>query len=211
MKTNDLIEIIAQDLHPRLPFGTILRQTALIGVSIAALAFFAFIGFRADIGSALQTGRFLFKFVVTLALVVSAWLLFKRVGRPGVPLTQVYWILLLPLALLGVGAIAEVSNLPSDAWMSSAVGTNAGDCLFIIPLLSIGPLACLLYGLRQGAAENAGKAGFVAGLLAAGMAATFYAANCDDDSPLFVLTWYPLATAIVGSMGYFAGRAVLRW
>jgi hypothetical protein len=40
-------------------------------------------------------------------------------------------------------------------------------------------------------------AGAIAGLAASGIAATFYATNCTDDSPLFVITWYPLATGFV--------------
>jgi hypothetical protein len=54
-------------------------------------------------------------------------------------------------------------------------------------------------------------AGAVAGLAASGIAATFYASNCTDDSPLFVLLWYPLAIAIVTAVGYVAGGRLLRW
>jgi hypothetical protein len=65
--------------------------------------------------------------------------------------------------------------------------------------------------LRQDAPSQPSLAGAVAGLAASGIAATFYAANCDDDSPLFVMTWYPIAIAIVASVGYLAGRKLLRW
>jgi hypothetical protein len=51
----------------------------------------------------------------------------------------------------------------------------------------------------------------VAGLVAAGIAATFYAAHCPDDSPFFVATWYTLATGIVVLIGTLAGRRWLRW
>jgi hypothetical protein len=43
------------------------------------------------------------------------------------------------------------------------------------------------------------------------MAATFYAANCADDSALFVITWYPIATLIVTTAGYLVGRKLLSW
>jgi hypothetical protein len=48
-------------------------------------------------------------------------------------------------------------------------------------------------------------------LAASGIAATFYAANCTDDSALFVMTWYPIATLIVTTAGYLVGRKLLRW
>jgi hypothetical protein len=72
-------------------------------------------------------------------------------------------------------------------------------------------LASLLIALRHGAPANPGLTGAVAALASVGIAATLYASNCPDDSPLFVVTWYPLATAIVTAAGYFLGKRVLRW
>jgi len=95
--------------------------------------------------------------------------------------------------------------------MPRLIGHNARFCLTLIPLLSIGPLACLLTALRRGAPSNPGLAGSVAGLAASGIAATLYAAYCIDDSPLFVMTWYPIATLIVTMTGYLIGRKLLRW
>jgi hypothetical protein len=54
-------------------------------------------------------------------------------------------------------------------------------------------------------------AGAVAGLLSAGLAATLYAAHCTDDSPLFVATWYTIATALVTAVGALIGSRVLRF
>ena len=51
----------------------------------------------------------------------------------------------------------------------------------------------------------------IAGLASAGIAATYYASNCTDDSPLFVVTWYPLAAGIVALVGAAAGSRLLRW
>jgi hypothetical protein len=51
----------------------------------------------------------------------------------------------------------------------------------------------------------------MAGLAAGGIAATFYATNCADDSPLFVATWFSLATLIVAASGYLMGRRLLAW
>jgi hypothetical protein len=71
--------------------------------------------------------------------------------------------------------------------------------------------ACLLAVLREGAPSSPGLAGAVAGLAASGNAATFYAANCTDDSALFVITWYPIAILMVTTAGYFIGRKLLSW
>jgi hypothetical protein len=37
-----------------------------------------------------------------------------------------------------------------------------------------------------------------------------YAAHCTDDSPLFVATWYTLATALVTAIGALLGVRFLR-
>jgi hypothetical protein len=95
--------------------------------------------------------------------------------------------------------------------MSKLVGHNARVCLTPIPLLSIGPLICFMIVLRRGAPSNPGWAGAVAGLAAGAIAATFYASNCNDDGPLFVATWYPIAIIAVSAVGYLIGTKVLKW
>jgi hypothetical protein len=84
-------------------------------------------------------------------------------------------------------------------------------CLVAIPAFSIPTLAALLYAMRESAPSNPTLAGAMAGLAAAGIAATYYASNCTDDSPLFVATWYTLAVAVVATAGALIGRRLLRW
>ena len=95
--------------------------------------------------------------------------------------------------------------------MGQLVGHNARFCLTLIPLLAIGPFVCLFIALRRGAPTKPRLTGALAGLAASGIAATFYASYCTDDSPLFLATWYPLATLIVAAVGYLAGDRLLRW
>ncbi|MEZ2221995.1 NrsF family protein [Rhizobium sp. RCC_161_2] len=211
MKTDDLIHLLTQDAPVRTRIGPALTLAAIGGILISGVMFFAAFGFRSDIGSAVETVRFLFKFVVTIALAVTASTVVFRIGRPGVSLRPWGWTLLAAPLLLSVAAFVEMMAMPADSWGARMMGHNARFCLTIIPLLSIGPLACFLFALRQGAPEKPGVAGAVAGLAASGIAATFYASNCTDDSPLFVLLWYPIAITIVTAVGYILGKRLLRW
>jgi hypothetical protein len=77
--------------------------------------------------------------------------------------------------------------------------------------MSLPLLAAALFGLRHGAPARPAVTGAIAGLLSAGMAATLYASHCSDDSPLFVATWYSIATAVVAAIGALAGSRVLRF
>lgn len=211
MKTDDLINLLAQDAPVRMRIGKALTIAVVAGILFSGGLFFAMIGFRADIDTAMETIRFLFKFVVTIALAVTACAVVFRIGRPGMSLRVWGWTLLAAPLLLLAAAAVEMAVMPSNSWSARMIGHNARFCLTLIPLLSIGPLACFLLALRYSAPEKPGVAGAVAGLAASGIAATFYASNCTDDSPLFVLLWYPIAIAMVTAVGYVLGKRILRW
>ncbi|WP_225770532.1 NrsF family protein [Inquilinus sp. Marseille-Q2685] len=211
MKTDDLITALAQDAPVRWPFGRAVAAAMAGGAVVAGVIFFAGVGIRPDVMQAVETVRYLFKFVVTLALAVTATGLILHLARPGVPLGAWRWALLAAPVLLVVSVALEMMAMPMSSWGGRWIGTNAPWCLTLIPLMALGPLALLLLALRQGAPRRPGLAGAVAGLVASGIAATFYAAHCPDDSPFFVATWYTLATGIVVLIGALAGRRWLRW
>jgi hypothetical protein len=91
------------------------------------------------------------------------------------------------------------------------IGNNSLNCLAAVPALSLAPLVGLLVSLCSAAPASPALAGAAAGLLAAASGATLYAFHCFDDSPLFVFTWYSLATGIVVLVGWQAGLRLLRW
>jgi hypothetical protein len=95
--------------------------------------------------------------------------------------------------------------------MTRLIGNNSRACMTAIPLMSLPILAGALIGLRHGAPTRPALAGAIAGLLSAGLAATLYASHCTDDSPLFVATWYTLATALVAAVGALAGSKLLKF
>ena len=210
MKTDDLIALLVKDQTPR-RFRSVVAAAIAGGIIVAAMLFFAAMGVRPDISEAATSGRFLFKFIVTVALAVTAIWVTLSLARPDASLSERGLALALAPMLLAGAAAIELLVLPQLEWLPHLVGHNARVCLTLIPLLAIGPLACLLAALRAGAPSNPGLAGAVAGLAASGIAATFYAAHCNDDSALFVITWYSLATLIVVAAGYLAGRKLLRW
>jgi hypothetical protein len=91
------------------------------------------------------------------------------------------------------------------------VGTNSVVRLTLIPLMGMGPLAIFLLALRHGAPTRPALAGAVAGLLVGGIAATIYAAQCTDDSPLFVASWYTIDIAGLALVGALSASRFARW
>jgi hypothetical protein len=211
MKTDDLIKTLAADTISRRPPQVVGAWALSLAVVLAAAVFFAALGPRADIEAAAQTVRFLFKFVVTLLLAGTAFHALYLLSMPGAASGRALRLLWAGPALLA-GAIAlELAVVPPAAWERRLIGSNAAICLTFIPLIALGPLVAFLGFLRMAAPTRPMLGGAVAGLLAGGLAATFYAAHCTDDSPLFVATWYSLAIAVPTIAGAAIGRSLLRW
>jgi hypothetical protein len=211
MTTEDLIRALSVDRTIGRKPRTMVLLALVPAMAFVAILFFSRIGFRPDIDDALHTVRFLFKFVVILPLAaVTMGAMFRSMD----PIRAYGWwmkLLPLPLLLLGAGVVAELLAIPRSDWMVRLIGSNAVNCMTLIPLLASGPLAVFMIALKSGAPADPGLSGAMAGLAASSIAAIFYATNCFDDSPLFVVTWYPLAIGTVTLAGYLAGRLLLRW
>jgi hypothetical protein len=212
MRTSQLIDALAADRSSRGPsLGARFCLALCVGALVSACLFFAAIGPRPDFALAAHTLRFDLKFIDALALALPSALLALRLLRPDARPGALALAFLAPFLLLAAAVVAELALVPADLWGTRLVGSNAVHCLTIIPLLSIAPLAALLIVMRGGAPQNPRIAGALAGAAAAGIAATLYASNCPDDSPLFVASWYPLATLIAVAAGAIAGDRLLRW
>lgn len=211
IETRMLIHALAQDRILTASPGVLMRRAMWAANAVVGVVFFSAIGLRADIASASETVRFLLKFAFTLPLAITATIATTRSLRPDYRFQRADWTLAISPLLLTTAVLVELTIVPSSSWITTMVGSNARNCLTLIPLLALGPLACILLAARRGAPSRPILTGALAGLAASGIAATFYATNCTDDSPLFVMTWYPLATMLVVSLGMAAGNRWLRW
>jgi hypothetical protein len=212
MNTTDLIAALAADQLGQ-PGSTrrLFYGSAVAGALVTAGVFLLSLGWRPDIGTVIGTIRFPFKFVVTLAVVISATPLLVRLASPVDGGSLPRRALGAAPALILLAVVLELLALPANRWWDNLVGSNALLCLTAIPLLSVPSAVALMLAMKRGAPARPRLAGALCGLVAAGIAATFYALHCDDDSPLFVAVWYTLAVAIVTSASAAIGGRVLRW
>ncbi|QWG21889.1 DUF1109 domain-containing protein [Bradyrhizobium sediminis] len=212
METEQLIRTLAADnAHRARPVGLVLALALLAAAPVSVAMFVAELGVRPDVMTAMRNPFFDLKFAVTLALAISAIAISLHLSRPEASLQGWGWLLLIPAGLLVAGIGSEMMMPQQLPVMTRLVGRNSMVCLTAIPLLSLPLLAAALIGLRHGAPARPAVAGAIAGLLSAGLAATLYASHCVDDSPLFVATWYTIATALVAAIGALAGSRVLRF
>jgi len=212
MKTEQLIRTLAADnAHRARPVGLVLALALLAAAPVAVAMFLAGLGVRPDVMTAMHNPFFGLKFVDTLALAISAIVVSLHLSRPEASVKGWGWLLLIPVGILAGGVAVEMMMPQKVPMMTRLVGSNSRVCLTAIPLMSLPLLAAALIGLRHGAPTRPAIAGAIAGLLSAGLAATLYASHCTDDSPLFVVTWYTIATALVAAVGALVGSKVLKF
>jgi hypothetical protein len=212
METEQLIRTLAADNpHRAHPVGLVLAL-ALFGAAPVSLAIFMMgLGVRPDVMTAMHNPFFDLKFAVTLALAISAIVVSLHLSRPEASLKGWGWLLLVPAGIIAAGIAGEMMMPQRLPMMTRLVGNNSRVCMTAIPLISLPLLAGALIGLRHGAPARPALAGALAGLISAGLAATLYASHCTDDSPLFVATWYLIATAMVTAVGALLGAKMLRF
>src|ERR1700741_4937057 len=152
MDTDQLINTLAADNpHRARPVGFVLGLALLAAAPVSLLMFFAELGVRPDVMTAMHNPFFDLKFAVTLALAISAIAISLHLARPAASLRGWAWLLLIPAGLL-VGGIASEMMLPQRLpMMTRLVGSNSRVCLTAIPLMSLPILAGALIGLRHGA------------------------------------------------------------
>ncbi|MBS0273196.1 MAG: DUF1109 family protein [Proteobacteria bacterium] len=211
MKTDDLIASLAADAPAQRPLRRLFAAAAILGALVACLLFLVTLGPRPDIHQAVHTVRFDFKFVVTIVLAVTAFFVMRDMARPEVTQSRLRPLLWVAPVLLVLAVAAELMAVPQDQWMPRLIGHNMRFCTTMIPLFALAPLALLLWVLRRAAPQSPTRAGAIAGLIAGGIGAAFYAAHCFDDSPLFVAAWYTLAIGMVTGLGALLGSRLLRW
>lgn len=211
MNTDDLIRALAADTSRKHAPRTTLLLGMVPSLSIAVLAVWLVLGFRADLLAAMSTPVSVPRLVLTGLLGIVASRLVLRLARPEGEQSARFW----PLGCIGIVALGLLVwaflTTPPDAVQMAVVGKTMTTCLIAIPLLSVLPVATLHHVLRNGAPTAPLRAGFVAGLAGSGFAAAVYALYCIEDSPLFYVTWYGLAIMGVTAVSTAIGARSFRW
>jgi hypothetical protein len=212
VKTDDLIKALAADTPMRQwPLAPVFAMSILAGLAIAVAYFQYRLGVRGNAWESLGTIRYPFKFVVTLSLALPAVYATYRLSRPNGDLGNWWLALLAAPVLLAAGVALELISVPAELWKTRLIGHNSTACMYFIPIIALAPLAAMIAVLRYGAVTQPRLAALAAGLAAAGIGATLYASHCPDDSPLFVATWYTVATGFVVLVSLLVVPRIVRW
>src|SRR5258708_9123414 len=158
----------AGNAHRARPVGFVVALAFLAAAPVSVAMFFAALGVRPDVMTAMHNPFFDLKFVVTLALAIPAIAISLHLSRPEASLQGWTWLLLIPAGLLVIGIGSEMMLPQRLPMMTRLVGSNSRLCMTAIPLMSLPLLAAALIGLRHGAPTRSAVSGAIAGLLSAG-------------------------------------------
>lgn len=211
MKTDDLILHLADDPRPSRSVVRGLVAGFLPAVAAALTLLALGWGFRAELGRSLADPVTVLKPIlpalVSLAAIAGALRLARPEGQAGGAAA-----LLLVLAGAALGLVGlDLAQTRPEAWGEAVRGRTLLACVLSIPALAILPTLALLLTLRRGASLAPARSGALAGLGGGAAAAALYALHCDEDAPLFFVTWYGLAILATALLGALAGRRLLRW
>ncbi|MCC4294920.1 NrsF family protein [Brevundimonas aurantiaca] len=211
MKTDDLIDALAAGLEPAkpaMPSPVLLAAAAVAAVAAVGL----FLGFRPDLGQALQGPIPWLKGIYTAALAGTGIWLAIRLGRPGVDPRPAVFALLAVVAAAGLWGLIEMSLTSPEQRMDDWLGGTWTICGRNIVLVSAFAAPFVFLSARKLAPTRPATAGLALGLATGGLAATAYGLlHCGEATVAFVATWYTLGIAAAGLIGAAVGRFALRW
>src|SRR5258707_15472481 len=164
MDPDQLIRTLAADnSHRARPVGLVLALALLAAAPVSLLMFFAELGVRPDVMTAMHNPFFDLKFAVTLALASAAVIASLHLSRPEASLRGYGWLFLIPAGLLAAGIGGEMMMPQGLPMMTRLVGHNSRICMTPIPLIALPLLVASLIGLRHGAPSRPAGPGAVAG------------------------------------------------
>jgi len=138
METEQLIRTLAADnLHRARPVGLVLALALLAAAPVSMVMFLTEFGVRPDVMTAMHNPFFDLKFVVTLALAVSAIVVSLHLSRPEASLKGWAWLLLIPAGILATAIASEMMMPQRLPMMTRLIGSNSRVCMTAIPLMSL--------------------------------------------------------------------------
>jgi hypothetical protein len=211
MRTEALIRALAADAAPRAGLVPVLAAVLAAGAAAVAVVGLSLLGINPDLGAMLSGHLLLLRQVVPVLAALGAGAAALRLARPGAGVGN-GWLLLAAALVLAAAVLASAMlGMPARDWGRAAMGSTPLACLASISAMGLGLLPAVLWALGRGASTRPRLSGALAGLLCGAVAAEIYALHCPEASPLFYVSWYGLALALLAGIGALLGRRLLRW
>ncbi|MGH8798590.1 MAG: NrsF family protein [Caldimonas sp.] len=213
MKTDDLVKMLATGAGSVDPRAVGHRYMIAIGAGAlgAALLMTTLLGVRHDIGEAARLPMFWGKLVYVLCLAAAGVLALSRIARPGSSFAWVAPALVMPLLLMWLLGLFELSTAGAASRRTLLFGSTWRSCPLLIALLSAPSFVAFLWVIKGLAPTRLRVAGATAGFASGAIAASVYALHCPEMGAPFLGLWYVLGMLIPAAAGAALGPRLLRW
>ncbi len=213
MKTDDLVNLLAQDTAPVAP-GAASRRLGLAlacSLPLSLLILQWDYGVRGDLWRVMALPMLWVKLAVPLAVAAAGLLMLRRLASPGVGPGRSGWLAAAAIGLLWALAAWRWVEMPQAARMPALMGQTWRTCVVNIGLIGLPVFVAAFWMLRGMAATRPRRAGAAAGLLAGGAGAAVYALHCPELTAPFLAIWYVLGMLLPAAVGAALGPRLLRW
>jgi hypothetical protein len=185
---------------------------AFIGLSFLALlaavaVMLITIDVRSDLLSASINPYFIGKIIFCLFIAMASILILYTALQPGG--RPLWFLLVVPLALLTGAAIWNLISTPIDHWVDLIFNPRARFCVLYISMLAIPTFIIMAYAVRLFQPQNARKVGALVGLVAGAIGAFAYSFHCVNDYPIFLLLSYVPSVALISWIGSKIGPVLV--
>ncbi len=210
--TDSLLDRLAHDLTPvSRPGGSMFFVHIGIGALLSAMVILFIATPRPDLGLAIGTAAFLWKFLAMATIALCSLVLLRRSGRPGGSTTlpnRLTWglgagLLLLPL----VGAYIARGNMV----MADMSPDLAARCVLWVSVAALPVWFAALTWLRRAAPTDLDRASWAAGLSSASVGATFFTLHCPYDSIAYVSIAYGASIIAIAAVTRIILPRLIRW
>jgi hypothetical protein len=212
LRTDDLIADLSGRLEPVAP-GALTRMLAtavMLGLAGSTIVMLSALGPRHDLARAMTSFGMWTKLVYTFAIAAFGFWLVERAGRPGADMARPARILVLPVLVIALLAVAQLAA-PGADMRGLVLGHSSRVCAFLVTLTALPTLAATFWALRRLAPTRLALAGAGAGLFAGAAGAFVYSFHCMEGSAPFIAIWYSLGIALTTAIGAVLGPRLLRW
>ena len=210
MKTDDLIVVLASDTRAGRPVWPDVLFATLGPILLVGGIFLMQLGIRPDLNIAVVSPLVAWKWLLPGLLVAAGISLALALSHPEGRPRKAWWVAMMAAIFGATLFVCRAVILPPTDWMAAIKGHSMLICFASIFGIGIAGLLGGLAALRRGASTRPGLSGLALGLASGGSAAILYALHCNQDDPMFFVTWYGSAILAVGLVGLISGRRALR-
>jgi hypothetical protein len=213
MRTDALVDRLAQNLRPVRPRS--IRREALLLLLLSVVEVGAFLGMgfmRPDMPVAMEAPSFWWKFIsMGLIALLGAGVALMSADPVRSPRRGLRWILVCVVAIFASGWIIDAAGDGVAEFVRRLDWTQGLQCVWKMVVLSVPPAIALGALIRRGAPTDRSGTALAAGLSSAAWGAFVFVFACPSDDPLYIAVWYTIGCSIVTVLGRAILMRLSRW